>query len=156
MTFLLPPGIKVKLFKAFFLPIGNNYFPLPSRSILQTSILPFTTMSSKSYRNQPIDLQLKSIGWFLYDGNIDVKPSNYSVNSKEKVHVINSAFSCDVCYHYNQVIKNNYFKNEILSVFPLIYFLLTWHIYTSRKHQKTLRFSDVFRVYRNLTIGKMG
>ena len=50
------------------------------RTVAQNDLLTHSTPKMPSYRNQSINLQRKSIDWFLYHSNFGVKQINVSKN----------------------------------------------------------------------------
>ena len=95
-----------------------------------------------SYRNQSIDLQSKSMNWFLYDNGLHhekvKKPNERNHNVIVSFVLLDGSLKKE---------PNNVRLTHLFSVHP---FRTNW------KHQKILRFSVVFRGYRKGTLETNG
>ena len=80
-----------------------------------------------SYRNQSIDLHIKSIDWFLYEGN--TKPNSYmKVDAIKEIRTFLLVLSWFELFQWNLKIEKKVAGREIsgpLRLFPsvIIYFL---------------------------------
>ena len=100
-----------------------------------SSILTLLWRRSLSYRNQPTD---------------------FSANQGTGLYMIGTSTIND---HYGTFVAGDTNINLLIpnnTITNLTYFLPMCHIYTPWKHQKTLRFSDIFRGYRSGTLVENG